>query len=203
MPNATAALWDRRNRRVHALRMDDQSERPTGLPVARDADLAWLPLVWDYPDGYVARFPQLLGGHGNYLLGEDGYVHGTFPEADYSVDAVRAALVAEMKSHVQRRLANTDWYLIREWDASGGQPVPDEVLAARAALRERSDLVEQEIMSLPPDELAMYDYNRPGRLNDPEGTTDAVPSETGAMPGVPVVRAVDDEGTPVHLDADE
>ena len=54
--------------------------------------------------------------------------------------------VAHIKAEAARRLAETDWMVIRATE--GGKAVPGEVTAKRAAIRAASNRLEQ---SLPPN----------------------------------------------------
>lgn len=48
--------------------------------------------------------------------------------------------VAQVKAEAGRRLAATDWYVIRQ--SEGGSDIPDDVLKARAGIRARSNEIE-------------------------------------------------------------
>lgn len=50
-------------------------------------------------------------------------------------------LPAMVKAAAARRLRRTDWYSIRASEP-GGDPIPADVLAARAHIRARSDVIE-------------------------------------------------------------
>lgn len=56
------------------------------------------------------------------------------------------ATVAMVKAEAARRLAETDWMVLRATE--GGKAVPGAVLAQRAAIRARSNEIEK---LLPPD----------------------------------------------------
>ena len=62
--------------------------------------------------------------------------------------------IAEVKAEAARRLAPTDWYVIRA--AEGGTPVPSDVLAYRAAVRAASNDIEA--MEPIPADLANDSY---------------------------------------------
>lgn len=59
--------------------------------------------------------------------------------------------VAEIKAEAARRLAATDWYIVRAADPSGGAPIPDEILAQRAAIRAACEALEAMAPRYPHD----------------------------------------------------
>lgn len=57
-------------------------------------------------------------------------------------------LKARVRAEAARRLAATDWMVMRA--AEGGKPVPADVLSLRAAIRARSNEIEA-MTPIPPD----------------------------------------------------
>ena len=60
-----------------------------------------------------------------------------------SLTDLKAQQINNFKSQIGSKLAETDWYIIR--NADSGVEVPSEITDARAALRTQSDTVENEI----------------------------------------------------------
>lgn len=63
-----------------------------------------------------------------------------------TIDEVRADKITSIKTEAYRLLLPTDWYIVRQSET--GQPVPDNILAYRQAVRDATDVAEQEIASL-------------------------------------------------------
>lgn len=63
-----------------------------------------------------------------------------------TIDEVRAEKIAAIKAEAHRLLLPTDWYVVRQVET--GMPMPQEVLAYRQAVRDASDVAEQEIATL-------------------------------------------------------
>lgn len=91
-----------------------------------------------------ARFPL-------YADANSKVIEGSFDQTRHSFDPKRGfALIAEdprtppvtgddVRGEAARRLARTDWMIIRAADPTSGTPVPDAVLAERAAIRAACD----------------------------------------------------------------
>lgn len=94
---------------------------------------------------------------------------GTLVEADagwLATLAPQAPNVAQVKAEAARRLAPTDWYVIRA--AEGGTAAPANVLAYRAAVRDASNNIE--VMDPIPRDFADDSYwpEAPTTENDNE-----------------------------------
>ena len=63
-----------------------------------------------------------------------------------SLSDLKEQAINNFKSQIGSKLAQTDWYIIRE--ADNGADVPADIVDARVALRELSDTVESEINAL-------------------------------------------------------
>ena len=76
---------------------------------------------------------------------------------DKSVSELKEQSISNFKSRIGGELAKTDWYIIREMD--NGVDVPADIVDARIALRELSDIVESEINELTTkSKVITYDF---------------------------------------------
>jgi len=74
-----------------------------------------------------------------------------------SVSELKEQSISNFKSRIGGELAKTDWYIIREMD--NGVDVPADIVDARVALRELSDIVESEINELTTkSKVITYDF---------------------------------------------
>ena len=74
-----------------------------------------------------------------------------------SLADLKAQQINNFKGQIGSKLAQTDWYIIRE--ADNGTEVPSDITDARAALRTQSDTVENEINDLTTKAAVMsYDF---------------------------------------------
>lgn len=74
-----------------------------------------------------------------------------------SLSELKERRINNFKSQIGSKLAETDWYIIR--NADNGTEVPTEVSEARQALRDQSDSVESEINALTTKKKVMqYDF---------------------------------------------
>lgn len=77
-----------------------------------------------------------------------GVIEGNFPNCIVDADGVPHPIPvlpfvigpAQVKLEAARRLAATDWMVIRA--AEGGTPVPEDIAAARATIRASSNAIE-------------------------------------------------------------
>jgi hypothetical protein len=149
--------WDFDSGEPLAIRADEGAARATG--VARDAThrIEWRPLVYDYPDDFDPRWPNLLGERSLYSYDEtNDHVVITFPEANTGPDAVRGAIKAEMTNQAAQRLAPTDWVVLEALE-EGGKPSKD-VQELRKAIRDRLKTLHQEVDNLPVEALLDYSW---------------------------------------------
>jgi hypothetical protein len=76
---------------------------------------------------------------------------------DQSVDELKVQQINNFKSQVGNKLAETDWYIIR--NADNATEVPADIVTARQELRNTSDTVESEINALTTiQEVITYDF---------------------------------------------
>ena len=74
-----------------------------------------------------------------------------------SLEELKAQQINNFKGQIGSKLAQTDWYIIR--NADSGVEVPSDITDARAALRTQSDTVETEINDLTTKAAVMsYDF---------------------------------------------
>ena len=74
-----------------------------------------------------------------------------------SLSELKERQINNFKGLIGSKLAETDWYIIR--NADSGVEVPSDITDARAALRTQSDTVENEINSLTTKAAVMsYDF---------------------------------------------
>ena len=74
-----------------------------------------------------------------------------------SLSELKERKINNFKGQIGSKLAETDWYIIR--NADNGTEVPTEVAEARQALRDQSDSVESEINALTTKKKVMqYDF---------------------------------------------
>ena len=69
---------------------------------------------------------------------------------------LKARQISNFKGQIGSKLAETDWYIIR--NADSGVEVPADITSARQALRDQSEVVENEINTLTTKKAVMsYD----------------------------------------------
>ncbi len=74
-----------------------------------------------------------------------------------SLSELKERRINNFKGQIGSKLAQTDWYIIR--NADSGVEVPADITAARQALRDQSDSVESEINALTTKKKVMqYDF---------------------------------------------
>ena len=74
-----------------------------------------------------------------------------------SLSELKARQINNFKGQIGGKLAETDWYIIR--NADNGTEIPADIAAARQALRDQSDSVESEINALTTKKKVMsYDF---------------------------------------------
>ena len=74
-----------------------------------------------------------------------------------SLRELKERKINNFKGQIGSKLAETDWYIIR--NADNGTEVPTEISEARQALRDQSDSVESEINALTTKKKVMqYDF---------------------------------------------
>ena len=74
-----------------------------------------------------------------------------------SLADLKTQQINNFKGQIGNKLAETDWYIIR--NADNGTEVPSDITDARQALRDQSDTVESEINSKTTKKTVMsYDF---------------------------------------------
>ena len=74
-----------------------------------------------------------------------------------SLSELKERQINNFKGQIGGKLAETDWYIIR--NADNGTEIPADIAAARQALRDQSDSVESEINALTTKKKVMsYDF---------------------------------------------
>lgn len=124
-----------------------------GRDVATLAQMGYHQRVTREPEDFIPRFPRLLGTSRFEKL-PDGRVLETFPEADFSVAAVRGALEEDLRQDAQRELAKTDWYVVRSYELN--KKIPKDVIKLRGSIRQHVDWVIDDIAKKSARELVDY-----------------------------------------------
>ena len=76
---------------------------------------------------------------------------------EQSLSELKERQINNFKSQIGSKLAETDWYIIR--NADNGTEVPSDITDARQALRDQSDAVETEINAKTTKKAVMsYDF---------------------------------------------
>jgi len=74
-----------------------------------------------------------------------------------TLDELKTKRINHFKSHVNSKLAKTDWYVIRKTD--NNDAIPSDIQTARTNLRTQSATVETEINALTEKkEVVLYDF---------------------------------------------
>ena len=127
-------------------------ENGTHLNIGDGASLGFKDVV--RPD-YDSRIQELVNLH----LDGDVYIYDvidiTFTE---TLAELKDNKISELKAVAGAKLAETDWYIIREADS--GEVTPQSIKDERAALRTQSDLIEAEINALTTKKsVVLFDIN--------------------------------------------
>lgn len=128
------------------------------LPVNEQHALGYRQLVIVYPEDMITRFQRLLGG-ARFDLQPDGTVKQWYPNADFSVAAVRNALHDELSGSLQQTLGRTDWAVIRKMDI--GAPVPENIVIVRQKQRDHYETVKAQIDAATERELVEMRWTWP------------------------------------------
>lgn len=155
------AKWDLDLDHLHSTMRDLPSEI-ADLPVADLKQLGYLPLIIEWPDDLIERFHELAGPP-TFRIEDDGAVHQTFAEADFSVAAVRERLVVMINQSAQSILAETDWVFIRQLE-TGEAPDP-EVLLLRKRQRDHLVWLKDRVANADERELVEFQWMWPKQLD--------------------------------------
>lgn len=145
------AQWDTENDRLLSV----VSELPDAIrqdSAKQLAELGYYELQIIWPEDMIHRFP-LLSGDAKFELVDD-QVQQTFPNADFSVTAVREFLTKEVNRSLRQVLYVTDWYFIRKLEL--GIEVPEEILLLRQHQREHLAWLEEQVATL--DERSLVEF---------------------------------------------
>jgi hypothetical protein len=143
--------------------------------------LGYRELVVRQPEDFIPRFRSLLGS-GRFDLLDDGRVEQTFPDADFSVAAVRGELLRLAKGDAHKELQKSDWYVTRKVEQD--IDIPAEVLELRQKIRDHTDWIADDIEQRTARELVDYVYNFP--TSNDQIMVDGIPVMFNVTAPVPV-----------------
>lgn len=129
-----------------------------GRDAATLAQLGYRELVVQNPEDFIPRFPSLLGSS-VFTKMADGRVRQTFPHADFSVSAVRAELVRQLKTAAEQELWRTDWVVVRKMET--GKEIPAEIGAMRQKIRDHVGWVVDDLGKTDARSLVEYRWTFP------------------------------------------
>lgn len=186
------------NRSQHVLAVVDDSGRTTHSIPGWDTfpDTRWVDMVVEYPEDYEPEHHALLGRQSIYSYDQDEDIaRQTFPDADFSPDAIRASLISRVNETAAQELHRTDWYVVRFVET--GDAVPEDVQSERNSIRERVHHWKTLINRASEAELPDFKVDFNGQKQEPQDVliaarpkgsdgaayvTDAThPSQTGAI----------------------
>lgn len=136
-------------------------------------------LVVREPEDYIPRFSGLLGSS-KFELMPDGRVLQTFPNADFSVAAVRKELGRMVRQDATRELGRTDWYVVRKVEV--GTEIPEDAASLRQKIRDHVEWILEDVEKRSPRELVEYEWKFP------------TSNEQTMVNGVPVVFTAEPPG---------
>lgn len=155
------AQWDTQGKYLLAV-VNDLPESIRNMSPEQIVDLGYYPLDIIFPEDTIHRFPQLSGGAHYELI--DNRIVQTFPNADFSVAAVRAFLTTEVERSLQQTMYATDWYFIRALDT--GTPVPEPIKILRQRQRTHLDWLRNQIATLDERSLVEFQWMWPTRISE-------------------------------------
>lgn len=129
-----------------------------GESITKLNELGYRELLSVQPEDYIQRFPGLLGST-VFEKREDGRVYQTYPDADYSVAAVRAELKSMAARDATNQLQGSDWYVVRSIET--GKPIPEDIKEFRQKVRDHLDWIREDIDTKGARELVEYRWNYP------------------------------------------
>jgi len=103
-------------------------------------DVGIFPYREDPVDGRYYNFGEVT-----YSIGATSVI-GTREGTPKDIESIKQAFINTVKSQAAAALAQTDWMVIRQTE--GGTPVPTDISAYRAAVRNTSNEKEAEISAL-------------------------------------------------------
>ena len=146
-------MWDDVEQRMLGM-VRNLPESLQGRDAAQLAQLGYRELVTVEPETSIKRFPGLLGSAVFTKL-PDGRVQQSFPDADFSVKAVKAELKQLAKRQANQELSLTDWYVLRKVET--GEAIPAEVTVVRESVRKHVAWIEKDIDAIK-NPRALVDY---------------------------------------------
>lgn len=129
-----------------------------GRDAASLRQLGYRERVVRHPEDFIPRFSALLGSSTFEVL-PDGRVLESFPDADFSVEAVRRELISMAKQDAGRELNRTDWYVVRAMELD--KPTPKEIKSLRKKVRDHVDWIIEDVNRRSPRELVEYTWKFP------------------------------------------
>lgn len=150
------AIWDETINGPSSI-MRNLPENLQGKAIDEINALGYYELVSVQPEDYIPRFAELSGSA--VFEFRDNYVYQTYPEADFSLNAVRGALKLMAANEASRRLAGSDWYVLRSFEL--GTEVPEDVRKLRGMIRDHLDWIRNDVETKGPRELVEYRWDFP------------------------------------------
>jgi len=191
-------LWDDKDDRLLSV-MRNLPPALRGKDGAQLAQLGYRERLVVQPEDYIPRFPELLGSS-KFTLMEDGRVRETFPDADYSVEAVRGELKRMVRESATMELSRSDWYVIRSMELN--TKIPEPITKLRESVRTHVHWIENHLDSVKARDLVDYQWKMP---SDPtQVMVNGLPVTFNPTPptGVPALAPTEDENpSPVPPDA--
>lgn len=129
-----------------------------GEGIARLNELGYRQLYTIQPEDYIPRFSNLLGS-ATFELRADGHVYQSYPNADFSLAAVRKILKEMAAVDAGRVLQGTDWYVVRKLEI--GTPIPEDISGFRQKVRDHLDWIREDIDKQGARELVEYRWIYP------------------------------------------
>ena len=200
MPKFTyiEAEYDHDNNRVVTLKTARDTLQTTHNPRVLGAKTEWVQVETRYPEGYDPRFDSLLNiGQLSFTYDpKKNMVIVEFPEADFSVDAVRRTLRDMINQQANNELRNTDWYVIRKMET--GKPIPADVSATRDGVRAKANRYTAELASAPDSELNSFSVSFGEEPQKPATTEEPVAKGGDGKEWRTDATAPGQEGNPIH-----
>ena len=118
-------------------------------------------------DGYAIGFKNVVTPEYNHLTEELSeiklidrvYTYDVIEkEITETLEELKEQKINKLKYIAEKKLSQTDWYIIREADS--GEATPQSIKEGRAALRTKSHLIEAEINALSTKKsVVLFDIN--------------------------------------------
>ena len=118
-------------------------------------------------DGYAIGFKNVVTPEYNHLTEELSeiklidrvYTYDVIEkEINETLEELKEQKINKLKYIAEKKLSQTDWYIIREADS--GESTPQSIKTERAALRTKSHLIEAEINALTTKKsVVLFDIN--------------------------------------------